>query len=76
MTFGQGLYEMIAKNLGTCPIFNPPHMWGLMDDAHGNYKPSGLIPNNAINLSENSIDVNYEAMLKENAKEDTNVDDG
>ncbi len=67
---------MIAIFLRTCPIFNPPHMRDLMDDAHENYKPYGLTPNNAINLNEDSIDANYEAMQKMNAKEDTNVDDG
>ncbi len=59
-----------------CPIFNPPHMWDLMDDAHRNYEPYGLTPNNAINQNENSIDVNYAAMQKANVEKDTNVDDG
>jgi hypothetical protein len=51
-------------------------MWDLMDDAHKNYKPCGLTPNNAINLNEDSINANYEAMQKMNVKKDINVDDG
>jgi hypothetical protein len=75
-TFGQGLYEMITNLLGTHPIFNPPHMQDLMDDVDGNYNSYGLTPNIAINLNENSIDANYEAMQNVNVKKDTNVDDG
>jgi hypothetical protein len=67
---------MIAKILGTCPIFNPLHMRDLMDDAHRNYKPSSLTPNNAININEDSINANYEAIQKMNVEKDTNVDDG
>lgn len=67
---------MIAIFLGTCPIFNPPHMWDLMDDANKNYKPSILTHSDTINLNENSIDVNYEAMQNVNAKKNTNADDG
>jgi hypothetical protein len=43
--FAQGLYEMVVKNLGRHPTFNPPHMWDLMDDENGNYKPFILTPN-------------------------------
>jgi hypothetical protein len=51
-------------------------MRDLMDDAHENYMPFGLTPNTAINLNEDSIDANYEAMQKMNVEEDTDVDDG
>jgi hypothetical protein len=33
-----------------------------MDDANNNYKPYSLTPSNAINLNEDSIDPDYEAM--------------
>ncbi len=75
-TFGRRLYKMVVEFLGTCPIFNPPHMWDLMDDANKNYKPSILTHSDTINLNENSIDVNYEAMQNVNAKKNTNADDG
>jgi hypothetical protein len=75
-TFGQGLYEMITNFLGTHPIFNPPHMQDLMDDVDGNYNSYGLTPNIAINLNENSIDANYEALQNVKVEKDTNVDDG
>jgi len=51
-------------------------MWDLMDDANKNYKPSILTHSDTINLNENSIDVNYEAMQNVNAKKNTNADDG
>jgi hypothetical protein len=35
-----------------------------------------LTPSNTINLNEDSIYVNYEAMQNVNAEKDTNVDDG
>jgi len=33
-SFGWGLYEMIVEFIGMRPIFNPPHMWELTDDAN------------------------------------------
>ncbi len=66
---------MVIKFLGTCPTFNPPHMWDLMDDVDMNYKLFGLTPNDSINLNEDSIDANYEAIQNVNVEEDTNVDD-
>jgi hypothetical protein len=67
---------MVVEFLGTCPIFNPPHMRDLMDDANENYKPSGLTHNDTININEDSIDVNDEAMQNVNTKKNINVDDG
>jgi hypothetical protein len=55
--FGWGLYEMIVEFLGTRPIFNPPHMWDIMDDANCIYtEQSNLTPIDAINLNNDSKD--------------------
>jgi hypothetical protein len=51
--FGQGLYDMITKLLGTRPFFNPPRV--NMDETYNSYRPSGFTPSDAINLSKDSI---------------------
>ncbi len=75
-TFVWGLYEMVREFLGTRPTFNPLHMWDLIDDVDGNYKPFGLTPNDSINLNENLINANYEAIQNVNVEEKTNTNDG
>ncbi len=47
-----------------------------MDDVDGNYKPSNLTPNDTINLNEDSIDANYEAMQNVNVEKNANANDG
>jgi hypothetical protein len=50
--FVQGLYDMIAKLLGTRPFFNPHG--NTMDETYHIYGPSTFTPSDAINLNKYS----------------------
>lgn len=70
---GEYCMRWLGEFLWTRTIFNPPHMWDLMDDVDDTYKQSSLMLNDAINLNEVPMDAT-KVMQDFNVEQGTNVD--
>ncbi len=69
---GKYCLRWLGEFLWTRTIFNPPHMWDLMDDVDDTYKQSNLMLNDAINLNEDPMDAT-KVMQDFNVEQGTNV---